>query len=136
MSPKQIIYESGAKLNAEESFLLDWVQTNIQEAVIVLAESQQDGVKTPDILAGNRRIEFKTTSGNLTTLDTLLRRAAKQSQGECVIVHLCDVRYSLDDAKRVAKRRMERSCINEVYLLHQSTVIHLQNQKEETNYET
>lgn len=117
MKKAKVVFEPLAQLNSEEKMLLEWLCENFEEQIVVLAESQIEGVKTPDIVCGDRRIELKTTSGNLNTLDTLLRKAAKQARGDCVIVNLVKVAYSPDEAYVVALRRMERSGLNEVYLL-------------------
>lgn len=134
MEKAKVLFEPLAHLNVEEKVLLEWLVNNFGGQIIVLAESQQEGIKTPDILCGDYRIEFKTTSGNLNTLDTLLRKAAKQAQGDCVVVNLVRVKYSLQEACITALRRMRRSNLSEVYLLTNGiTQVHLiQNFKEGT----
>lgn len=112
-------FEPGAKLNPEEQWLLNWFLTHISSEVTVLAESCEDGIMMADIASQGRKFEFKTTSGNLTTLDTLLRHAAKQANGDCAIVNIRRAQYSLEDAKQTALRRMKRSGLREVYLLYQ-----------------
>lgn len=135
MSPN-VHFEPGAKLNPEEQFLLNWFLTHISSEVTVLAESCQDGVMMADIMSHGRKFEFKTTSGNLNTLDTLLRHAAKQASGDCAIVNICQAKYSLADAKRTALRRMKRSGLREVYLLYHgtsATYLHLDSERMEEN---
>lgn len=132
MKDVKVIFEPHARLNAEEKALLKWLTDNFDGQITVLAESQQEGIMMPDILCGGRRIELKTTSGNLNTLDTLLRKAAKQARCECAIVNLVRVSYSLQDACAVALNRMERSGLGEVYLLKNGiTKAHLFQNKEE-----
>lgn len=122
MNPK-VQFESGAKLNQEEQFLLNWFLTHVSDEVTVLAESCQDGIMMADISSHGHKFEFKTTSGNLNTLDTLLRRAAKQSERNCAIVNIQGAQYSLEEAKRVTLRRMQRSGLREVYLLYRGTSV-------------
>ncbi len=132
MKDVKVIFEPHAHLNAKEKDLLKWLTENFNGQITVLTESQQEGIMTPDILCNGRRVELKTTSGNLTTLDTLLRKAAKQARHECAIVNLVQVSYPLQDACVVALRRMERSGLKEVYLLENGiTKAHLFQNKEE-----
>ena len=132
MKDVKVIFEPHAHLSTKEKELLKWLVENFNGQITVLAESQQEGIMMPDILLGNRCVELKTTSGNLTTLDSLLRKAAKQSQHECAIVNLVQVSYSLQDACATALSRMERSGLKEVYLLENGiTKAHLFQKKEE-----
>lgn len=117
MGKMKVIFEPHAHLNAEEKVLLNWLIENFNGQITVLAESQQEGIMMPDISCDGQPIELKTTSGNLTTLDTLLRKAAKQTRGGCAIINLVRVSYSLQDASETAFRRMQRSGLREVYLL-------------------
>lgn len=131
MENPRVIFEPCAHLNAREKALLKWLIDNFDGQITILAESQQEGIMMPDIFCGNRRIELKTTSGNLNTFDTLLRKAAKQAHHECAIVNLVHVSYSLQDACAVALRRMQRSGLREVYLLENGiTKAHLYNKEE------
>ena len=133
MENVRVIFEPGARLKPKEKVLLDWLVNNFDGCITVLVESQQEGIKMPDIFCSGRRVELKTTSGNLTTLDTLLRRAAKQAHGECAIVNLVQVSYSLQEACEVALKRMKRSNLSEVYLLVDGVAkAHLVQNKEET----
>lgn len=132
MEDKKVIFEPRAHLNAEERALLNWLIDNFDGQITILAESRQEGIMMPDIACGACQIELKTTSGNLNTLDTLLRKAAKQAHGGCAIVNLVRVSYSLQEACDIALRRMKRSGLNEVYLLKDGiTQAHLFQNKEE-----
>ncbi len=132
MDNVRVIFEPGAHLDAKEKTLLNWLINNFDGRITILTESQQDGIKMPDVFCSGRRVELKTTSGNLTTLDTLLRKAAKQARGECAIVNLVQVSYSLQEASKVALNRMKRSNLNEVYLLVDGVAkAHLVQNKEE-----
>lgn len=132
MENPRVIFEPRAHLDAREKALLKWLIDNFDGQITILAESQQEGIMMPDIFCDNRRIELKTTSGNLNTFDTLLRKAVKQAHHECAIVNLAHVSYSLQDACAVALRRMQRSGLREVYLLENGiTKAHLCNNKEE-----
>ena len=133
MENARVIFEQGAHLNTKEKALLDWLADNFNGYITVLAESPQEGIKMPDIFCSGRRVELKTTSGNLTTLDTLLRKAAKQARGECAIVNLVQVSYSLQESCEVTLKRMKRSNLSEVYLLVDGVAkAHLVRNKEET----
>ncbi len=132
MENVRVIFEPGAHLDTKEKVLLDWLVDNFDGCITVLVESQQEGIKTPDVFCNGRKVEFKTTSGNLTTLDTLLRKAAKQAPSNCAIVNLVEVSYSLPPACEIALRRMKRSNLNEVYLLINGVAkAHLVQNKEE-----
>lgn len=132
MEGARVIFEPHAHLSTKEKDLLKWLVENFNGQITILAESQQEGIMMPDVLCDGRRIELKTTSGNLTTLDTLLRKAAKQARHECAIVNLVQTSYSLQDACTVALRRMERSSLQEVYLLENGIAkAHLFQNKEE-----
>lgn len=134
MESKKVNFEQNAHLNAEEKTLLNWLADNFNGRITVLAESQQEGIMTPDILCNGYKVELKTTAGNLNTLDTLLRKAAKQTCGGCAVVNLTRVRYSIQEACVIALNRMRRSGLSEVYLLKDGvTKAHLyQDSKEET----
>jgi len=131
MKDTRVIFEPHARLSVKEKDLLKWLIENFDGQITILAESQQEGTMMSDILLGGRRIELKTTSGNLNTLDTLLRKAAKQAHHECAIVNLVQVSYSLQDACAIALGRMKRSGLREVYLLENGiTKAHLFQNKE------
>lgn len=132
MENSRVFFEPHARLSVKEKDLLKWLIENLNGQIIILAESRQEGIMMSDILCNSRNTELKTTSGNLNTLDTLLRNAAKQAQHECAIVNLVHVSYSLQDACAVALRRMQRSGLREVYLLENGiTKAHLSQNKEE-----
>lgn len=131
-NPSSVNYQPNAKLSDKELVLLDWCQKNLSTEITVLAESRQDGIMMADIFCDGHFVEFKTTSGNLTTLDTLIRHAAKQAHGDCAIINLRRVSYSLEDAIQVATRRMQRSGLAHVYLLQDNVLaIHLYQKKGE-----
>ena len=117
MKNVKVTFEPHAHLDGNEKALLNWLVDNIDGCFVVVAESQQPGIRKPDILCNHQPIELKTTSGNLTTLDSLLRKAAKQAPDGCAIVNLVRVPYSLEEACVVTLRRMKRSKLSEVYLL-------------------
>lgn len=125
MAMKQVIFGPSARLNHDEQILLQWFLQNVANEATILAEETQEGVKTADIVSGGKKFEFKTTSGNLNTLDTLLRRAAKQCDDGCAIVNLQNVTYSLSEAEQIAWRRMERSGLRETYLIHGNETAYL-----------
>lgn len=121
--PSRVYYQEGAKLNDDEKTVLEWIKYHIPGRITVLKTSKEPGIKTPDLSINGLSFDIKTTSGNINTLDSHLRHAAKQTLGGGVIVNISEARYSIEDAKRAILRRMQRSGLSEVMVLNNNELI-------------
>ena len=100
----------------QELVLIIWTIINIGGDLIVLNE-RSSGL-SPDLIVDNIETELKNTSGNLNTLDTQVRKAAKQTEGRRLVINIDGkVSYSNEEAIDVISRRMFRNNLREVYVL-------------------
>lgn len=104
------------ELKSHEKILLVWTIINIGGEIIVLEEDSDN--LSPDLIVDNIETELKYTSGNLNTLDSHVRKAAKQTEGRRLVLNISsEASYSNEDAINTISRRMFRSNLREVYLL-------------------
>lgn len=104
------------ELKSHEKILLVWTIINIGGEIIVLEEDSDN--LSPDLIVDNIETELKFTSGNLNTLDSHVRKAAKQTEGRRLVLNISsEASYSNEDAINTISRRMFRSNLREVYLL-------------------
>lgn len=119
----RIMREAGATLNNSEQLMVDWAAEHIGGEIRILKTSDKEGIEMPDLNINRKKVEIKTTSGTLNTLDAHVRKAASQTQKGTAMININGAEYSNREAIEAITHRMNRSGLKEVYLFRGKRLI-------------
>jgi len=118
-----ITYETDAKLNDNELNTVNWIHNNIGGDIKVLAESNINGVKNPDLEWNGSHLEIKHTSGNIGTFSKRVQEAMRQTLNGGAAIDISGAGYSNEEAIGAAISRLSGRNDGYVILVRDSKLI-------------
>ena len=119
---KGFSFETGSPLNKREKEVARIFSEHTKKTVFAISRVEKpDGIKTPDLLVDNEKVEIKKVS-SLRSVEAQLRKAHKQGAFG-VILDIDDEKYSFEDLVAEIKKRQKQFKIEEIYKILNNKIV-------------